>query len=361
MQQMQPKLREYLSKLRTESYVDVQPGFVDSGSTGGETKPIFTAYAPPAVKKKKVQSVTRFDRSGRAVAAKAVVASPDTTGGRTITGPDATPAIDSQTGLASISPPSPPPAPGTKAKKIRREKIRFGQAPRNSLPGGADDVTPVTADGGVVASGTAPANGTRISAAPEGEAAGVTPVETANLADNPLTPKAPERVKTRFAATEKEQREKKVATVSAKQQEKAAAKPEAMTATEKASAQVQAAPLGVAGVDAAAKPKKVKKPKHVKGQPKAAKAPKERLAEKAPAAPVAAPMVAPTANPALAPTDVPSTSAPLTANPGATDDKPANAPKAPPTADRTTLPNTVTPPTTAPNPNGPPGTPPPVV
>ena len=39
MQQMQPKLREYLTRLRSESYVDVQPGFVDSGSTGSETKP----------------------------------------------------------------------------------------------------------------------------------------------------------------------------------------------------------------------------------------------------------------------------------------------------------------------------------
>lgn len=336
MQQMQPKLREYLTRLRSESYVDVQPGFVDSGSTGTETKPIFTAYAPPAVKKKKTQNVTRFDRSGRAPAPRAVVASPDTTGGRTITGPDAKPAIDAQTGLASIAPPA---TPGAKGKKIRREKIRFGQAPTTSLPGGAEDATATTADGGVVAGATQ-------AVLPASDAASAAvPVATANLADNPLTPKAPERQKTRFAAKAKEVQENKVAKVSAKQQEKLAAKPEPMTADQKTSAQVQAAPLGVAGVDAAAKPKKVKKPKRVKGQPKPAKAPKERLADKAPVAPAPAPTVAPTANPALAPTD----------------DLPAGTStrKPTPSADRSTLPTNVTPPTTSPNPNGPPATPPP--
>ena len=353
MQQMQPKLREYLSKLRTESYVDVQPGFVDSGSTGSESKPIFTAYAPPPVKKKKVQSVTRFDRSGRSLPQKSVVASPDTTGGRTITGPDAKPAIDAQTGLASISA---PPAPDSKHAKVRREKIRFGQAPRNSLPGGAEDGTPTTADGGVVAGNAVPGPALGTGAVLAGDAdSGAAPVETANLADNPLTPKAPERQKTRFAAKAKEVQENKVAKVSAKQQEKLAAKPEPMTAEQKTSAQVQAAPLGVAGVDAAAKPKKVKKPKHIKGQPKAAKAPKERLTEKVPSAPIAAPVVAPTANQALAPTNL----SPAENTPSLTDDKPSNTPKTPPAADRTTLPNTVTPPTTSPNPNGPPGTPPP--
>ena len=255
-----------------------------------------------------------------------MVASPDTTGGRTITGPDAKPAIDAQTGLASISPPAPPSSSsGGKTRKIRREKIRFGQAPQNSLPTGTDDATATTADGGVIARtapdvANSPQQGT--------SASGTSPVESANLADNPLTPKAPERQKTRFAAKAKEVKENKVAKISAKQQEKLSAKPEPMTAEQKTAAQVQAAPLGVAGVDAAAKPKKVKKPKRVKGQPKPAKAPKERLAEKAPVAPVAAPTVAPTANPALAPMV----------------DRPAATPKPPPSADRTTMPSNVTPP-----------------
>ena len=84
MQQMQPKLREYLTKLRAESYVDIQPGFVDSGATGNESKLVNTAYAPPPVKKKKaVVQKARYDRA--AISRKAVVASPDSTGGRTLT------------------------------------------------------------------------------------------------------------------------------------------------------------------------------------------------------------------------------------------------------------------------------------
>ncbi len=89
-QAMQPALRAYLTKLRQDSYVDIQPGFVDSGAAPGETKPIFTAYAPPPVKKKVVKQTVRFDRrTGTAAPAPAVISSPDTTGGRTLTGAEA--------------------------------------------------------------------------------------------------------------------------------------------------------------------------------------------------------------------------------------------------------------------------------
>ena len=95
MQQMQPALRAYLTKLRETSYVDIQPGFVDSGASASETKPVFTAYAPPPVKKKVDKEKERFDRN----ASKAVIASPDTTGTRTLTGADAPKAgIDPATG-----------------------------------------------------------------------------------------------------------------------------------------------------------------------------------------------------------------------------------------------------------------------
>ncbi len=363
MQQMQPKLREYLTKLRNEAFVDVQPGFVDSGATGTESKPVFTAYAPPPVKKKKPKTMARFERGP----VKPVVASPDTTGSRTITGPDAKPAIDPRTGLASLQVPAPPTTPGGKPKKVKREKIRYGQAPRNALPGGADDTTRTTADGAVIATTAQPAGtaagaaGTAAGAAgaaagAAGAAAGAAGAvadsgatvsgspasESANLADNPLTPTAPPKVKTRFAATAKEEKVKKATTLSAKKQEKLTAKPEPMTAEESAAAKVQAAPLGVAGTDAAAK--KPKKPKKVKGAPKVAKGPKERLADKQPLAPTPAPTVAPTANPALAPT---------------TDAPAAEKRTPPPTTDQTTMPTNVAPPTTSPNPNGPPATPPP--
>ncbi len=157
--QMQPAMRAYLSKLREQSYVDVQPGFVDSGSTGGETKPVFTAYAPPVVKKKVVaKNKPRFVRAGvtsTAALSKPVVASPDTTGTRTITGPDAKPAIDPTTGLANIAPPkTTTTANGKKVAKVKREKVRFGQAPTHALPGDSSEAT-TTTDGGVVATGAA--------------------------------------------------------------------------------------------------------------------------------------------------------------------------------------------------------------
>ncbi len=40
MQKLQPALRAYLEKLRTEAYIDVKEGYIDSGATAGETKPV---------------------------------------------------------------------------------------------------------------------------------------------------------------------------------------------------------------------------------------------------------------------------------------------------------------------------------
>src|SRR5215471_3136183 len=49
-QAMQPALRAYLTKLREEAYIDIKPGFVDSGASPRQTKPVFSAYTPPAPK-----------------------------------------------------------------------------------------------------------------------------------------------------------------------------------------------------------------------------------------------------------------------------------------------------------------------
>jgi peptidyl-prolyl cis-trans isomerase SurA len=42
MTKMQPALREYLTKLREDAYIDIKPGFTDSGASPNETKPIYT-------------------------------------------------------------------------------------------------------------------------------------------------------------------------------------------------------------------------------------------------------------------------------------------------------------------------------
>jgi len=42
MTKMQPALREYLTRLRENAYIDVKPPYVDSGASPNETKPIYT-------------------------------------------------------------------------------------------------------------------------------------------------------------------------------------------------------------------------------------------------------------------------------------------------------------------------------
>lgn len=39
-QKLEPKAREYLTKLREEAYIEIRPGFVDTGASPNETKPI---------------------------------------------------------------------------------------------------------------------------------------------------------------------------------------------------------------------------------------------------------------------------------------------------------------------------------
>ena len=56
-QRLQPALRDYLTKLREDAYIDIKPGYVDSGASPNQTKPIMTtaeaAGAKEKLKKKK--------------------------------------------------------------------------------------------------------------------------------------------------------------------------------------------------------------------------------------------------------------------------------------------------------------------
>ncbi len=45
MQKLQPALREYLKKLREEAYIDIKPGYVDTGASPNQTKPVVTTAA----------------------------------------------------------------------------------------------------------------------------------------------------------------------------------------------------------------------------------------------------------------------------------------------------------------------------
>jgi len=52
-QKLQPALREYLTKLREDAYVDVRPGYVDTGASPNQTQPVFTTAAAQGPKSKK--------------------------------------------------------------------------------------------------------------------------------------------------------------------------------------------------------------------------------------------------------------------------------------------------------------------
>ncbi|MGO9126681.1 MAG: peptidylprolyl isomerase [Terriglobales bacterium] len=58
MQKLQPALREFLTKLRDEAFIDIKPGYVDTAASPNETKPVETATADakakPLKKKKKL-------------------------------------------------------------------------------------------------------------------------------------------------------------------------------------------------------------------------------------------------------------------------------------------------------------------
>jgi peptidyl-prolyl cis-trans isomerase SurA len=57
MQKLQPALRLYLTKLREEAFIDIRPGYVDTGASPNETKPVVTTAAKEtsakSLKKKK--------------------------------------------------------------------------------------------------------------------------------------------------------------------------------------------------------------------------------------------------------------------------------------------------------------------
>lgn len=116
-------MRDYLTTMREQAYIDIKPGYVDSGASLKQTKPIYSAYVPPTPKKKKKIERTRFRESTRSFRQKT---------------PQAAEPAESATA-------TPPAAPAKKSKKSesadltsmkpgKKEKIRFGQAPSKTLP-----------------------------------------------------------------------------------------------------------------------------------------------------------------------------------------------------------------------------------
>lgn len=258
-EKMQPALRAYLTKLREESFVDIKPGYVDSGASAAQTKPVYSAYTPPAPKKKKKVERTRFrqkSRGGHPVQ-KASVAPPLPAAAG---GPAQPPAAAAKTGVASAAP--------STMKPGKKEKIRYGQAPRETLPAAPETER--------VDAGAAP---------PAAE------VASTSVPENPLEPAAPVQAKKRYSDRLKLPKEKKP---KGPQPDPFAPPPpgDEETATQK----VQSAPLGLSGDTS-------KKPKKQKTGPKTrysdAAKPQDGSAQPAPAAPAdgAAPAPAPASKP----------------------------------------------------------------
>ena len=352
-EQMQPALRAYLTKLREDAYVDIRPGYVDSGASPKQTKIINSAYAPPPVKKKKSQVKTRAGEFRRAsvgptrgdsaedtassapapaaVAPAASTAPADAGVEKAAVG--GSPSLPAGSAVASSSTSAAAVAPVNntgrlsrassvkreKVKKVKREKIRFGQAPRNALPAGPEETAAVVSQpnntpGMAVGQLPAPASAEGVNG------------------DDPLAPVAAPQKKTRYSARAPQVKFRKKQAKDAKAKEKAIATPAPASAEEKASLKTQSAPLGLNG-DTTKKKKKRKK-----GDPK------ERLQDKPPA-----PKEDKFANPTgpgtsndLRKTPVGGTTAPATTPVNPTTLPPANAPApgapVPPTVPGSTTP-----------------------
>jgi peptidyl-prolyl cis-trans isomerase SurA len=214
MSQMEPAIRAYLTKMREDAFIDIKQGYTDTGASPNETKPVFSAYVPPAPKKKAKVERTRFRESTRNFRQKTAAAAPASAPVQAAPAPQ-----KKQKGKKGKA--------GTE-KPGKKEKIRYGQAPRETLP------TPSTNS--------------------STENAGALP-ETASNAEQPANPLEPTRPtqKTRFSARARTEKKKTKTATGAPVNTSAPAPPEA---AEVADRQTQSAPLGLSGQTATNKKKK---------------------------------------------------------------------------------------------------------
>jgi peptidyl-prolyl cis-trans isomerase SurA len=210
MAKMEPAIRDYLTKMRVDAYIEIKPGFTDSGASPRETKPVYSAYTPPSPKKKKKVERTRFRETTRTFRQKsAVVAESPAPAGS-----------DSKNdkNVASAAAPA-------SMKPGKKEKIRLGHAPTKTLPNAPETKT---------------------------EDAGAVQQASAQEPVNPLESNGKPEKKTRFSERAKEPKQPKAKGLL--QTDTLA--PPAPDAAEVADRQTQAGPLGLAGDTASKKKKK---------------------------------------------------------------------------------------------------------
>jgi peptidyl-prolyl cis-trans isomerase SurA len=225
MARMEPAIRDYLNKMRDEAFIQIKQGYTDSGATYGElhSSIAFSAYVPPAPKKKAKVERTRFRESTHTFRQKSGAAGPAPVADENAE-PAATPATMPAATPASTKKKGKQAQQATE-KPGKKEKIRFGQAPRETLP-------------------TAATNSTT-------ENAGALPETASNTEQpaNPLEPTAPTR-KTRFSARAREKKPKTSAAAGD------AMAPKPPDAAEVADRETQSAPMGLNGTTTPTKKKK---------------------------------------------------------------------------------------------------------
>jgi peptidyl-prolyl cis-trans isomerase SurA len=217
MSRMEPAIREYLTTMREQAYIDIKPGFTDTGASAKQTKPVYSAYVPPAPKKKKKVQRTRFRETTHTFRQKSKQAAPEAAT------KEAVAPAPTKRGKKNKSA---EPVNLATMKPGKKEKIRFGKAPQQTLPQARQTAIEDAGAGSAVAAN-----------APQ------EPV-------NPLEEAAPTK-KSRFSERAKTIKQAKVK--GPKPDPIAPAPPDA---SEVADRQTQAQPLGLAGDTANKKKKK---------------------------------------------------------------------------------------------------------
>jgi len=217
-----PAMRQYLAQMRDEAAIYVKPGYEDSAATAAEKHPsiTFSAYQAPTAKKKRKVERTRFRETTHGFRQKTAVK----------------PLPSDTAEAAAGSGPAKPEKASKKSKKDKteeasmkpgkKEKIRFGKAPQETLP--AAPASP-TEDAGAV--------GQQVAAGGE--------------PDNPLETESKSEKKTRFSDRARLPKQPKP-----KGPQLDPEAPIAPDAAEVADRQAQAGPLGLGGNQTDKKKKK---------------------------------------------------------------------------------------------------------
>jgi peptidyl-prolyl cis-trans isomerase SurA len=288
MAKMGPAMRDYLTRLREDAYIEIKAGYEDSGASPNEMKPVYSAYAPPSPKKKKKITRTRYyQKRGRAAKqATETAAAPAAPAGvpsladvpqGSATASAGKPAAAGATASSSAATTQTASAKAPTMKPGKKEKIRFGQAPRETLPTAdtknEDAGANTSGDEKQVATSNTPSDLRTLN--PDGSVA------------NPLQPEE-KKVKTRLSARAKQPKAKK---------DKADPfAPPPATTDEVATQQQQAKPLGLNGDTS-----KTKKPNTAKTGPKRRMTDEKKDKDKDQAQPANGDSGTPSAAPASAP------------------------------------------------------------